>query len=698
MAESNLTLQQQQERLDDTDLYAVAWADALERYKNQSSTAGAGGGTGTGGGLAGTTWGGRGQGGRGWARRTYQRHDCSVPNVTLAYLGGSAGTLLDSTTLKLLAGHVYGLVGESGKSTLLRRIQARKIPGFPPHLSTLYLHRDLLSSSTSSTSSLPVVEEDNEERNTTGVMTRNTTTASSWLRAQRGVFMGGVKQDADAASLEKLQVELEKAIEKEDEDLITSLAEQMAFIEDDDDDDGEGSSTVSAAIEEQLKSIPIDPNAGLHELSPGQQQRLLLSLIPLCKCDIFLLDNPTANLDIAGLLWLRSLMGQLSSGVVVLASGDVDLLNDVATDIMQIEDQKLRYYAGNYKNFIKQREQLEREQDRVASTIGKKQVAMKQTLDNIRKQPPPRRGVKKSKQLSSHKKRLDRELAHVGDPNCLSSTTKRIDHDKALQFRFRPCMSRWNEPLIVASDVELRVAARHTHKNNDEADVMTVVFDCVDFCLKEGGTHILVGAMASGKTSLLRILAKILPPTAGDVLHAPALNVVLVDRESVAMTRTTTISNANDARVHATVLSFMTNSHPSRSAQDIREQLANFGLGPDRVETAVGSLSDGEMFRLYLASATLQQEVHVLMLDDPTAFLDVDSIDALVHGLNEWNGTLIVSSHDANFIRSLADNNNDDDGGAGALETFALLPREQKLRRVPGGIDEYLRSYSGGGR
>lgn len=662
-SEDDLNLQQQQERLDDTDIYAFAWADALEKYRSNSSNGNNHSET-----LSSSScWGGRGQGGRGLARRTYQRYDCSVPNVTLEYLG-SHTALLDNAHLKLLAGHTYGLIGANGKSTLLRRIQARKIPGFPPHLSTLYLHRDDLLVLRQNSVAL----DSNGEKSDTGGIT-----ASSWLCNQHGVFTRGVKQDADTAKLERLQEDLEKAIEEEDEDLITSLAEQMASIED---DDG-GKSAVMNSIFEQLNSIQIAPDTLMHDLSPGQQQLVLLSLIPLCKCNVFLLDNPTANLDISGLLMLRALIAQVSlvnGGTVVVATGDVDLLNDVATDIICIEDRKLCYYNGNYKSFVKQREQLERGKDRQTSTMEKKQIAMKQRLDNLRRQPIPKRGgtKKKARQLSSHKKRMDRELAN-GDPSvALMKQKQRYEHEKAIQFRFPPCLSKWNEPLIIAADVEFkRASGLQINSDADKQANNVVVFDSVDFCVKEGATHILLGEMASGKTTLLRILAKSLQPTAGDVIHAPALNVALIGRECLTC--------IPESPLNHTPQSFMAYFHPHRSAQDIREQLAYFGLGPTQGDTALASLSDGEMFRLNMSCLTFH-EVHVLILDDPTSFLDADSIDALLHGLDEWNGTLIVSSHDGNFVRSLPYDS----------ETFALLPQEQKLRKVQGGIDEYLRSYS----
>lgn len=602
--------EEQQERLDDTDIYAVAWADALKKCEG--------------------SWGGRGQGGRGLSRQTYQRCDCSVPNVALEYLGHPP--LLENAHLKLLASRVYGLVGQAGKSSLMRRIQARKIPGFPPHLSALYLHRDMLQD-------IP-----------------NDTTVETWLQDRRRSFTVGNKHDADTASLEKLQEALDQAIEDENEELITSLSDQMAAIEEEVEQ-----VTVQLTIEEQLRFVKVAPTDLMVQLTPGQQQGVLLSLMVLCPCDVLLLDNPTINLDIPGLLRLRVLAAQVTSTIVV-SSGDIDFLNDVATDVILLEDKKLRYFTGNYRSFVKQREQLDRGKDRQASVIEKKQNAMKQTLDNIRKLPVPKRGgtKKKNRQMTSHKKRMERLLV-----DGVGNQTTRYENDKAKQFRFRTCRSEWNEPLIIVSDVQF---CSSRHRRND------VIFDSVDFCVKEGGTHLLLGESASGKTVLLQILCKILQPTGGDVLHAPALNVALVDNSGVFNHRAT----AGDK----TAISLMSHFHPSFSVQAIREQLANFGLGPHQIDTPISFLSDGEVYRLEMARATML-ETHVLILDDPSGVLDVDSVEALSFGLNEWNGTSVLSSHDANFVRMIPD-----------AETFVLLSQEQKLRRVEGGIDEYLRSYS----
>ena len=126
----------QLESLDDTDALASAWAEALETATSSNKL----------------IWGGRGKGGRGLARRTYQRYDIVVENVRLEYVSQDnlpCRVMLEGATLKLLSPRIYVLVGINGvgKSTLLRRIEAGKIPGFPPHISSMYIPQEVVRQS-----------------------------------------------------------------------------------------------------------------------------------------------------------------------------------------------------------------------------------------------------------------------------------------------------------------------------------------------------------------------------------------------------------------------------------------------------------------------------------------------------------------------------------------------------------------------
>lgn len=119
---------------------------------------------------------------------------------------------------------------------------------------------------------------------------------------------------------------------------------------------------------------------------------------------------------------------------------------------------------------------------------------------------------------------------------------------------------------------------------------------------------------------------------------------------------------------------------PEKTEKDIRGELTAFGLSPKQASTNVKFLSGGERSRLCLASLMLN-DPQVLIMDEPTSHLDVESVEALIYGLKKWNGTLVMVSHDANFLRSLGGN------------CFVIVKDEGKLRRIPDGIDSYLKTF-----
>jgi len=128
-----------------------------------------------------------------------------------------------------------------------------------------------------------------------------------------------------------------------------------------------------------------------------------------------------------------------------------------------------------------------------------------------------------------------------------------------------------------------------------------------------------------------------------------------------------------------TPLSFLSRKFPSKSEQDIRGELVGFGLSPRQAGTDVRFLSGGERCRMCMALMMLESP-QLLVIDEITNHLDVESVSALIYGLRQWNGTLVMASHDANLIRQM--------GG----EAWALM--DGNLRRVEGGIDAYLRVFA----
>jgi ATPase subunit of ABC transporter with duplicated ATPase domains len=654
-------------------------------------------------------WGGRGQGGRGRNRRTYQPKDVVVDNVRLEYVGSDQGNcrvLLEGATLKLLSAHVYAMIGINGcgKSSLLRRIDAGRIPGFPPHISSLYIPQEILLL-------------DDEE----GPGKENLTPLDAVLR-EHGIY--SEKSTAAAEShMEELEAEMEllDATLEEDKLKMEEMCDRLSLLS----DDADGEQNLHAVQKEALEALEfmgIDEslcNAPITSLSAGQRKKVSLAVALSCRCDLLLLDEPTNHLDVQGLLQLRRLIALCTARqtTVLIVSHDLDLVNDVATDVIQLYDHFLLYYPGNYADYLVQRQQSDLHQLRQAVSLDKKRTSMVKTMDNLKKQAGStwkRGGSKKvDKQIESRRKKMERqgldnkdEKGHrwtqqnagtgikPGSINAVDASTRRglktnellqlteksirPPPDKAVQFIFRKVSSQWGEPLIMALDVGHGYGVSDSQPSIQDDPALAMIkkdgflFDCVDLCIDEGGTYCIMGANASGKSVLLRLLAKLEEPLEGEVKHALNLDVGFYDQHVVdVMTRQFGTGTA---------ISFLTERFPQKTLQDIRSELSAFGLDKVQVQTSLSFLSGGERSRLCLAALMLG-DPQVLMLDNPTSNLDVESVEALIYGLGKWNGTVVLVSHDANFIRSLE------------AQCCVLSPREGKLLRVEGGIDSYLKAF-----
>jgi len=735
------TSARQLESLDDTDCYATAWAEVLRRARDEKAS---------------VRWGGRGQGGRGAARKTFQPKDVVVDGVRLEYVGSrdsgsSCRVLLEDATLKLLAAssdgggsssgkrRVYGLLGRNGcgKSTLLKRAHAGRIPGFPPHVSTLYVPQisvwAAFGAETNSSAS-DGEGNDNDESDDGGA--RPEVTPLQYLLKRHEIHSRKSKEtirreiDRLEDAIEDLDVESEQ-----DQVRIEELGLEISRLEDEYDGFGNRrGDSVRADAEDALSFMGLANEALWHapmsKLSPGLRKKVELAVTLICPADLVLLDEPANHLDVPGLIQLRRVVSTLSeSSTVLLSSHDVDFVNDVVTDIIEMAQLNLYSYSGNYADYLVQKQQGDLHQLRQAVSLEKKRGTMVKTLENLKKQATPRRGgmKKKAKQVESQKKKIEREGLDAGDAKghrwtqhprgpagakvgsinavadassrrglttqqLLKMTEKslRPPPDKAVQFIFENPKSQWGEPLIMALDVG------HGYAIGDGADGAPVLsewspdipeallpkegllFDCVDMCIDEGKRYCILGKNGCGKSTLLRILAKLEDPIEGTVKHALNVDVGYLNQQVVEdmvqnATRDAACYDSNNA------VSLLASLFPEKSEQEIRGGLTAFGLSPKQGTTNIQYLSGGERHRLCLASMMLRNP-QVLVLDEPTSDLDIESVEALVYGLSRWTGTVVMVSHDANFIRSLDAN------------CYVLV--DGRLRRVEGGVDTYLRSFA----
>lgn len=403
-------VEQQLQSLDNTDAYASVWKDLLSSHDPVKRK-----------------WGGRGKGGRGRARHTYQPRNIVVNDVHLQYVGvQSQGrvddakrkqiqlpskVLLEGATLKLESGHIYALVGRNGcgKSTLLRRIQAGLIPGFPPHVTTLYIPQELqlgVNTDTENDAHLSVLQ----------VVIDNFTAFAKSSSISLHCRMELIEQELEC---------LQDTDEEKMGELCEELSELQESIDRFEEPDGPSKSSLSLSLQERisdsLRLFGIEED--LHErpfrkLSPGQRKRVALSFAALSSCMIatsqhFLLclDEPTNHLDIEGLLLLRQFLGDNAQRTVLLVSHDLDLLNDVATNIIVMANKTLFYFPGTYEDFLRITAQQGLHYLRQQLSLDKKRNHMVQTIHHLQAQPAPRRGGnrKKAKMISAQRKKLERQ-------------------------------------------------------------------------------------------------------------------------------------------------------------------------------------------------------------------------------------------------------------------------------------------------
>merc|ERR1719160_1504435 len=380
-------------------------------------------------------------------------------------------------------------------------------------------------------------------------------------------------------------------------------------------------------------------------------------------------------------------------------------MNDVATDTIHFDEKQhiLSYYSGNYRCFLKYRNERLAHQTKQAGALEKQRSAMVSTIDNLKKKSArsdSRQAKKKiNKTIKSKEKKLERhgveknEFGHrrtaqsdggirKGAINGLPSEQRNMSHkkllkmaeinigpvpDKAVQFDFEPVNCTWgDEPLVSVMDV----GHSYDEGSDEGADF---IFDCVDLSVREGTRTVILGENGSGKTSLLRIISGELSPTVGSVHFANGVTVAHFHQHSVDDLMHDHGSSEDGQGDVVTALTLLSERYPAKTEQDVRGMLTRFGLSPKQADTNVRFLSGGERCRLCMADLMLQSP-HLLVIDELSNHLDVESVDALIYGLGKYNGTVVMASHDAHLIRSV--------GGARG-DAFVLF--DGSLQRVNGG-------------
>ncbi len=347
------------------------------------------------------------------------------------------------------------------------------------------------------------------------------------------------------------------------------------------------------------------------DFSGGWRMRLNLAQALICRSDLLLLDEPTNHLDLDAVIWLEKWLKSYQ-GTLILISHDRDFLDPVVDKIIHIEQQNMFEYTGNYSAFERQRATRLAQQQATYESQQARVAHLQSFIDRFKAK------ASKAKQAQSRVKMLERmELiapAHVDNP---------------FHFSFRAPESLPN-PLLKMEKVSAGYGDR-------------TILDSIKLNLVPGSRIGLLGRNGAGKSTLIKLLAGELNPVSGEIGLAKGIKLGYFAQHQLEFLRADESPIQHLARIA-----------PQELEQKLRDYLGGFGFQGDKVSEVTERFSGGEKARLVLALIVWQRP-NLLLLDEPTNHLDLDMRQALTEALIEFEGALVVVSHDRHLLRSTTD-------------------------------------------
>jgi ATP-binding cassette subfamily F protein 3 len=376
-----------------------------------------------------------------------------------------------------------------------------------------------------------------------------------------------------------------------------------------------GAHSAPARAAEILSGLGFDHEAQqrpLSEFSGGWRMRVALAAILFSQPDLLLLDEPTNYLDLEGTLWLTDYLKSYPASIVII-SHDRDLLDDVCDHILHLDRAKLTLWRGNYSSFERQR----REQLAILQKTQKKQEERRADLqafvDRFRAK------ASKARQAQSRLRMLEK-----------MEPVEAIVDASVLPFNFPSPAKPLAPPLVAMEGVNAGYGER-------------VVLSRLNLTISNDDRIGLLGANGNGKSTFAKLVAGRLDAMKGEIKRSNRLDVGFFAQHQI-----------DDLDTSGTPVTHVAALMKDATQAQIRSRAAQIGFSADKADTRITSLSGGEKARLLMGLATFSGP-HLIIMDEPTNHLDIDSRAALVEAINEYDGAIILVSHDRFLLEACAD-------------------------------------------
>ncbi len=429
-----------------------------------------------------------------------------------------------------------------------------------------------------------------------------------------------------------LQIEIDKVLHEMEVNYRDELVDKLGHLQEE--FDHLGGYTIQSKAEEILEGLGFkteELQKPLKEFSGGWRMRVMLAKLLLQKPSVLLLDEPTNHLDLPSIQWVEKYITNYENAVVVV-SHDREFLDNVCTSTVEVTQNKLWYYPGNYSFFVEEKAQRSEIQK---SAFENQQAQIRQTERFIERFKAK---ASKSRQVQSRVKALNK-LEMIDDV---------IDANARVHFKFRFSVNPGRNVM----------ALEHVSKAYGEK----VILKDTTINIERGDKIALIGANGKGKSTLLRIIAGT-EPIQGTRKLGHNVNFSFFAQHQL-----------ESLHMDETLLEELKYADSAKTEQELRLVLGCFLFQGEDVFKKIKVLSGGEKSRVALAKVLIS-EANFLLLDEPTNHLDMQSVNILIQALDQYEGTYVVVSHDRHFVSQVANK--------------IWYIEDEQIKEYPGTYDEY---------